>query len=61
MKLNQFIHVLVVVLGAAECANILMIFPTPSISHQIVFQALVKDLAARGHHLTVLTPNVIKI
>ena len=44
-----------------EPANILGIFPTPSISHQVVFHALVKDLAARGHHLTVLTTDLIKI
>ena len=46
---------------SVNSANILGIFPTPSISHQVVFQALMKDLAARGHHLTILTPDLIKI
>lgn len=41
-------------------AEILAIFPIPSISHQIVYHSLVKDLAARGHRLTVLTTDEIK-
>lgn len=44
-----------------ESARILGIFPTPSISHQIVFHALVRDLAVRGHHLTVLTTDTMNI
>lgn len=44
-----------------EGARILGIFPTPSLSHQIVYQALMKDLAARGHHLTILTTDVMKM
>lgn len=39
-----------------EAANILAIFPTPSHSHQKVFKVLVKDLANRGHFITVLAP-----
>lgn len=35
---------------------ILAIFPTPSYSHQIVFQPIIEELATRGHRLTVLTP-----
>lgn len=45
----------------SETARILGVFPTPSISHQVVFHALMKDLAARGHQLTVLTTDLIKI
>jgi glucuronosyltransferase len=44
-----------------NCANILGIFPTPSISHQVVFHALIKELAKRGHQLTILTPDLIKV
>ncbi|CRL08728.1 CLUMA_CG021239, isoform A [Clunio marinus] len=40
-----------------ESANILGIFYYPSYSHQIVYQRLVKDLANRGHHLTILTAD----
>lgn len=47
--------------GISDAARILGIFPTPSISHQIVFHALMKELAARGHQLTILTTDVIKV
>lgn len=49
-----------VLIKSMQSANILGIFPTASISHQVVFHALMKDLAARGHHLTILTTDVIK-
>lgn len=52
---------ILIVANAAECARILAIFPTPSISHQVVFHALMKDLASRGHELTILTTDLIKI
>lgn len=63
MKLLSFGIILVVfqLANKIESARILGVFPTPSISHQVVFHALVKDLAARGHHLTVLTTDAIKI
>jgi hypothetical protein len=51
---------LVFILSATESARILGIFPTPSISHQVVFHSLVKDLADRGHEITVLTTDLIK-
>lgn len=51
---------LVLLIGSSESARILGVFPTPSISHQVVFHALVKDLAERGHQLTILTPNMMK-
>lgn len=58
----KFISLLVLLMfGATESARILGIFPTPSISHQIVFHALMKDLAARGHELTILTTDLIEI
>lgn len=41
-------------------ANILGFFPTPSISHQVVFHGLMKELASRGHLLTIFTTDVIK-
>ncbi|KAK4884577.1 hypothetical protein RN001_000848 [Aquatica leii] len=39
------------------CANILGVFFVPSISHQVVFQPVWKELSLRGHQVTVLTPN----
>ncbi|XP_050356515.1 UDP-glucosyltransferase 2-like isoform X12 [Nymphalis io] len=40
-----------------ECANILAVFPTPSISHQVVFRPIVQELARRGHDVTVVTTD----
>lgn len=57
----KFCFILIAFLfGNSQSARILGIFPHPSISHQCVFHALMKDLAARGHHLTILTTDVIK-
>ncbi|CAH1160040.1 unnamed protein product [Phaedon cochleariae] len=41
----------------AECARILGVFPVLSISHQIIFQPIWKELSSRGHNVTVITPN----
>ncbi|EDS43017.1 glucosyl/glucuronosyl transferase [Culex quinquefasciatus] len=37
--------------------RILAIFPSPAKSHQIVFRAFVDGLLARGHQLTVMSPD----
>lgn len=42
---------------AAHCANILCIFNMASVSHQIVYQPIWKELSLRGHNVTVITPN----
>ena len=57
--MNFFIFLFL--LQASKASKILGIFPTPSISHQIGFRVLMKDLAARGHELTILTTDAIKI
>nr|CAD7394604.1 unnamed protein product [Timema cristinae] len=41
-------------------ARILGVFPIPSSSHQIVYHAVMKELAQRGHELVVITPYPIK-
>jgi hypothetical protein len=46
---------------STEATRILGIFPTPSISHQVTFQAIVKALAAGGHQITVISPNHLKV
>ncbi|XP_013168683.1 PREDICTED: UDP-glucuronosyltransferase 2B7-like [Papilio xuthus] len=38
-------------------ARILAVFPIPSISHQIVFRPIIKELLKRGHELVVITPD----
>ncbi|CAH0598234.1 unnamed protein product [Chrysodeixis includens] len=42
-----------------EAARILAVFPTPSISHQVVFRPLTQELAKRGHEVTVITPDPV--
>lgn len=32
----------------------------PSISHQVIFQPIWKELSLRGHKVTVITPNPLK-
>ena len=40
-----------------EGARILAWFPSPSISHQVVFRPLTQELAKGGHEVTVITPD----
>lgn len=40
-----------------EAARILAVFPTPSISHQVVFRPLTQELARRGHEVVVVTTD----
>ncbi|KAG8228490.1 UDP-glycosyltransferase [Ladona fulva] len=42
-----------------QAANILGLFPISARSHNIAFSSLTTELAARGHHLTVITPYPI--
>ncbi|KAI5645183.1 UDP-glucoronosyl and UDP-glucosyl transferase domain-containing protein [Phthorimaea operculella] len=41
----------------SKSARILAVYPTPSISHQVVFRPLTLELAKRGHEIIVLTPD----
>lgn len=45
---------------SANSARILGIFPMASISHQVVFQPIWRELSLRGHQVTVMTPNPLK-
>ncbi|XP_038210433.1 UDP-glucosyltransferase 2-like [Zerene cesonia] len=47
------------VFNSSECARILAIFPTPSISHQVVFRPIVHELARRGHDVVLITPDPV--
>ncbi|KAG5871834.1 hypothetical protein JTB14_036486 [Gonioctena quinquepunctata] len=44
----------------AESAKILGFFMFPSVSHQVIFQPIWKELSLRGHEVTVVTPNPLK-
>ncbi|KAJ3641663.1 hypothetical protein Zmor_028148 [Zophobas morio] len=39
------------------CGNVLGVFTFPSISHQLIYQPLWKELSLKGHNVTVLTPD----
>ena len=47
---------LVTVMSVSESAKILGLFPMPSKSHTAVNVAIVKELAERGHEVTVVSP-----
>lgn len=55
----KFLILTTILMKCTLSARILAIFPTPSISHQIVFRALTQDLSKRGHELTILTPDPV--
>lgn len=40
-----------------QCARILGIFNIPSISHQVVYQPIWKELSLRGHEVIVISPD----
>ncbi|CRK97520.1 CLUMA_CG010909, isoform A [Clunio marinus] len=44
-------------INSSSAANILAIFPTPSISHQVVFRAITDELENRGHTLTIVSTD----
>ncbi|KAF5302522.1 hypothetical protein FQR65_LT00894 [Abscondita terminalis] len=48
------------VMQLCGCARILGIVPTPSYSHQVVFQPIFRELSLRGHQVTTLTTDPLK-
>ncbi|XP_046972608.1 UDP-glucosyltransferase 2-like [Vanessa cardui] len=54
---NVLVVLFVLLFAKSECAKILAVFPTPSISHQVVFRPLMQELAKRGHDVTVITTD----
>ncbi|XP_064074700.1 UDP-glucosyltransferase 2-like [Vanessa tameamea] len=57
MFLVRIIFVTLLIITKSEPARILALFPTPSISHQVVFRPLTQELAKRGHEVVVLTTD----
>lgn len=51
------VFILVVLISNVNSAKILGLFTIPSVSHQLVFQPIWKELSLRGHEVTVLTTN----
>lgn len=48
---------LILLASSARCARILGFFSFPSVSHQVVYQPIWRELSLRGHDVTVLTPD----
>ena len=56
LKMRVFL-IIAIAVTLTEAANILAVFPTPSISHQVVFRALTDALEDRGHTLTIVSTD----
>lgn len=54
---KYFVVGLLFLVSVSQSARILGIFPTPSVSHQIVYQPILKELLNRGHEVVSITPN----
>lgn len=48
-----------ILIKPGSSANILGFFTSPSISHQVGFQAICKQLTLKGHNVTVVSPNIL--
>ncbi|XP_063913091.1 UDP-glucosyltransferase 2-like [Zophobas morio] len=46
-------------IGTANCANILGVFMYPSITHQMVYYKVMRELSLRGHQVTMVTPDPV--
>ncbi|CAH2230247.1 jg20000 [Pararge aegeria aegeria] len=54
---SVFVLLIAILITGIQGARILAYFPTPSISHQLVFRPLTEALAARGHEVIVVTTD----
>ncbi|PZC70375.1 hypothetical protein B5X24_HaOG200300 [Helicoverpa armigera] len=59
MIISIFVTCLILIVFPNEAGRILAVFPTPSISHQIVFRPLMHELAKRGHEVTLITTDPV--
>lgn len=60
MYLLRHTVTLFVIVHSVYSAKILGVFDIASVSHQVVFQPIWRELSLRGHQVTVLTPNPLK-
>ncbi|VVD00227.1 unnamed protein product [Leptidea sinapis] len=54
-----FIITVYAIITHISASRILAVFPSPSISHQVIFRPLVHELVRRGHHVTIITPDPV--
>nr|WMP40238.1 UDP-glucuronosyltransferase UGT33AY2 [Tuta absoluta] len=57
LRIKLFLIGLMCSVDINDSARILAVFPTASISHQVVFRPLTQELARRGHEVIVVTPD----
>ncbi|XP_063629856.1 UDP-glucosyltransferase 2-like [Cydia splendana] len=57
LTMSRLIALVCALVYSSDAARILAVFPTPSISHQVVFRPLTHELARRGHEVTVVTTD----
>ncbi|CAG9568593.1 unnamed protein product [Danaus chrysippus] len=55
----EVVIIILLMLKRIESARILAYFPTPSISHQVVFRPITQELARRGHEVVVVTTDPV--
>lgn len=60
MSVCKHAVLLLLVVYSVRSAKILGVFNFASVSHQIVYQPIWRELSLRGHDVTVLTPNPLK-
>ncbi|XP_038217916.1 UDP-glucosyltransferase 2-like [Zerene cesonia] len=60
-KLVAVFALFIISLTGIESAKILAWFPTPSISHQVVFRPIIHELARRGHQVVLITPDPVPL
>lgn len=60
MLLNLLFSSVLLTFCGVQCAKILFVCNIPSVSHQIVYQPIWRELSLRGHEVTVITPNPLK-
>ncbi|KAL0810779.1 hypothetical protein ABMA28_010096 [Loxostege sticticalis] len=58
-RVLSFVYCVIYLTSVCEAARILAHYPTPSISHQVVFRPLTLELAKRGHEVVVITTDPI--
>ncbi|CAK1547660.1 unnamed protein product [Leptosia nina] len=57
--MKDILLILTFLSGYVYCGRILVVVPTPSFSHQVVFRPLTQDLARRGHEVVVVTTDPV--
>lgn len=51
---------LFICVSIAQCGNILIVFPFPSVSHHILGEQVARGLLKKGHHVTMITNYRVK-